>query len=72
MQHAQKPQKAQLSPKQLEMVNDAIEAWKESEATIRFEIDDEDSTVVLFVVDDGAQSFARFGIDGKMIGDWVW
>jgi hypothetical protein len=54
------------------MVNDAIELWKTSDATIRFEMDDEDSTICIFVVDDGAQSFARFGIDGKLIGDWVW
>jgi hypothetical protein len=68
----QETQKAQMSPKQLELVEDAIRMYKDSEATIRFEMDDEDSTIIVYVTDDGAQSFARFGIDGNLIGDWIW
>jgi len=68
----QAQQKAQPSPKQLEMVEDAIRLWKNSEATIRFEMDNDDSTICIFVEEDGATSWARFGIDGTIIGDWVW
>ena len=68
----QAQQKAQPSPKQLEMVEDAIRLWTNSEATIRFEMDEEDSTIILYVSEDGATSWARFGINGNIIGDWVW
>lgn len=60
------------SPKQVETFEDAMRLWKTSAAKISAEIDPDDSTMIIFVVDDGVQSFARFRIDGTIEGDWIY
>lgn len=64
--------KIQPSPKQVETFEYAIHLWRKSEATIRAEMDEDDSTMLIFVVEDGVQSFARFRIDGTLEGDWIY
>ena len=57
--------------KQIEVFEMGIDAFRKSTAVIETEMD-EDGTMLLFTIDDGARSYARFDRDGKIMGDWVW
>lgn len=57
--------------KQIEVFEMGIDAYRKSDAIIETAMDD-DGTMLLFVYDDGARSYARFDRDGKIMGDWIW
>lgn len=57
--------------KQIEVFEMGIEVYKKSSAALHTEMD-EDGTMLLFVQDDGATSYARFDREGNIMGDWIW
>ena len=58
------------SPKQMQTFSFAIDCFKSSDAVIVAEMDEEDSTMVISVTDDGLTTHARFDVAGNIIGDW--